>query len=82
LNTPRNYIQRLQGERNALAREVATLRDGLDALRAYFTLPKFSCGDRLDGYVNVADVLLRLREAENAASDARDNGAAESEVRQ
>ena len=26
----------------------------MDALRAYFALPKFSCGDRLDGYVNYA----------------------------
>ena len=77
MSTPRNYIQRLEGERDTLAREVATLRDGIGELRAYFALPKFACGDRVDGYVNIADVLLRLREAENAATDAR---YAESEV--
>jgi len=79
VSTPSNYIQRLRGENAALARELAALREGIDALRSYFALPKFSCGDRLDGYVNVADVLLRLREAENAALHAREN-APESEV--
>jgi hypothetical protein len=75
VSTPSNYIQRLRSENAALARELATLRTGLDALRSYFALPKFSCGDRLDGYVNIADVLLRLREAESAATIAHERGA-------
>jgi hypothetical protein len=79
VSTPSNYIQRLRSENAALAREVAALRDGIHGLRSYFILPKFYCGDTLDGYVNIADVLLRLREAEHAASDARQSKA-ESEV--
>ena len=79
MSTPSNYIHGLRSDNAALSREMAALRDGLDALRSYFALPKFSCGDRLDGYVSIADVLLRLREAENAATEARQNGS-ESEV--
>ena len=79
MSTSSNYIHRLRSENAALAREVATLRHGIAELHCYFALPKFSCGNRLDGYVNIADVLLRLREAENSATDARQGGA-ESEM--
>ena len=56
-----NYIRQLQNENLQLTRQLNTLRRGIDSLREYMAHPKFSCGDRLDGYVNVADVLLRLR---------------------
>ena len=58
------------------------MREGLQELRGYFALPKFHCGDRLDGYVNISDVLLRMRETENAATNARFNGGSESGVAQ
>jgi cell division protein FtsB len=69
-----NFIQKLQAENKAKAAQVETLRGGFDDLRAYMALPKFASGDRLDGYVNIGDVLLRLREIEQAAVAAGDAG--------
>ena len=55
-----NYIHRLQGEVREKEREAKTLRESLSALRNYLLSEKFRCGDPLDGYVNVRDVLNRL----------------------
>ncbi len=68
-----NYIKSLQEENLALKRQIKGLEDGISDLRAYLALPKFNCGDRLDGYVNIGDILLRLREAENFAIHQREN---------
>lgn len=70
-----NYIQQLRADKAALLREVSALRDGLNDLRAYMQSPKFRCGDRLDSYVNIADVLAYLRNAESAGSVARESEA-------
>ncbi len=48
-------------------------KEGLSDLRAYLHSPKFNCGDRLDHYVNVSDVLAYLRNAEEAGLNAKEN---------
>jgi hypothetical protein len=35
-------------------------------LRAYLNSEKFHCGDELDNYVNISDVILRLNELDVA----------------
>ena len=61
-----NYIKRLQADNAGLQREVEAIKDGLNDLRSYLDSSKFHCGDRLDNYVNIADVLAYLRKAEIA----------------
>lgn len=72
-----NYIHQLKSERAALEREIAAVKSGLNDLRAYVQSFKFCCGDRLDGYVNVADVLAYMRNAEDAGITARESGVAQ-----
>lgn len=67
-----NYIKRLQADIARLTAERDALQAGLEDIRQYMHHPKFTCGDRLDGYVNTSDILLRLREAQNTASMAGD----------
>ena len=67
-----NYILSMRDEIKALQRELLTLKAGLNELRAYLNSAKFRCGHELDGYVNVADVLAYLRNAEDAAIQARE----------
>jgi hypothetical protein len=62
-----NYITRLQSENAALTAELEALRSGLTDLRSYLASDKFAT----DSTVQVADVFNRLRDAENAATDAR-----------
>lgn len=69
-----NFIRHLQSENQALSREVVAIKSGLNDLRAYLQSPKFRCGDPLDSYVNLADVLAYLRNAENAGTVARESG--------
>ena len=68
-----NHIIRLQQQATQLEREVTALRAGINSLRAHLHSPKFNCGDRLDNYVNVADVLHWLRDVENDAFMAKGN---------
>ena len=68
-----NYIERLRIENAGLRREVEAVKTGLDDLRAYLHSSKFRCGDRLDNYVNVADVLAYLRNAQDAGTLARES---------
>jgi hypothetical protein len=55
-----NYIHKLQGEVQEKDREVQAIRESLIDLRNYLLSGKFRCGNDLDGYVNVQDVLNRL----------------------
>ncbi len=69
-----NFIQTLQSENKAQAREIQALRDGLRDLLSYVTSAKFTaCEGPLLNYVNVQDVTLRIREIENFATDKREN---------
>ena len=66
-----NHIHRLQDELVSKDAEIDGLREGLSDLIAYLTSDKFAS----DTSVNVTDVLLRLREAENLALTRRDEAA-------
>lgn len=52
-----NYIKKLQAKvkQHETSKEVA--KENLLALQAYLLSDKFNCGDELDGYVNVRDIL-------------------------
>lgn len=52
-----NYIKKLQAKVNQheVSKEIA--EKNLSELRKYLLSEKFRCGDSLDGYVNVQDVL-------------------------
>jgi hypothetical protein len=55
-----NYIHKLQKDNEGLKDEINIIKESLDDLRRYLNSSKFQCGDELDGYVNVKDVLDRL----------------------
>lgn len=55
-----NYIHKLQDENENLKAKLAKKEAMINELRRYLNSGKFHCGDELDGYVNVADVLHRL----------------------
>jgi flagellar biosynthesis chaperone FliJ len=55
-----NYIHQLQNEVKENRDALQDFREALQDLRAYLQSDKFRCGDSLDGYVNVQDVLNRL----------------------
>ena len=55
-----NYIYQLQNEVTEKRDVIQDMRDTLQDLREYLQSDKFRCGDDLDGYVNVQDVLNRL----------------------
>ena len=71
-----NNIHTLRSENAALRRELDAVQAGLAALRSYLNSPKFRCGHELDNYVNVSDVLARLRDVDDAGSLARESGVA------
>jgi hypothetical protein len=56
-----NYIINLQKTVENLSAQKQEARDVISDLREYLQSGKFNCGDELDGYVNVQDVLNRLR---------------------
>lgn len=55
-----NYIKRLEGEKKDAQEAREKALEALQGLYGYLESGKFRCGDSLDGYVNVSDVLLRL----------------------
>jgi hypothetical protein len=56
-----NYIINLQETVANLSAQKQEARDVIRDLREYLQSGKFNCDDELDGYVNVQDVLNRLR---------------------
>jgi hypothetical protein len=67
-----NYIHQLKADLDSARREIAALRSGLNDLHSYLHSPKFYCGDRLDGYVHVTDVLARMNATSSDAIVARE----------
>lgn len=65
-----NYIKRLQLRNKAKQARIDELENSLSSLRGYLESHKFNCGDELDSYVQISDVLLRIAEAKNSACDA------------
>lgn len=65
------YARELERRALVAEAELAALRDGLQDLRRYVSSDKFVPTDgRRHGHVNVADIWLRLDEADFAASQA------------
>ena len=62
-----NYILQLQKQIENQNQAILAFKNGIQDLRNYLNSPKFNCGDRLDGYVNIQDVFLRLDEIKNQA---------------
>jgi hypothetical protein len=57
-----NYIHKLQETVDTLSSQKRELQDGIKELKSYLQSSKFNCGDELDGYVNIQDVINRLPE--------------------
>lgn len=51
----------LQGEIETLKKEQVSCAETLVEFIWFLNSPKFRCGDRLDGYINVNDVQARVR---------------------
>lgn len=67
-----NYIQQLQRDQKEIKAHAGILLADITVLKDYLTSSKFACGDRLDGYVNVQDVLNRLQIIRNSAVQIED----------
>jgi hypothetical protein len=61
----KNYIKTLQDRVAELEAEKQSARETLIELETYLLSTKFHCGDELDGYVSIQDVLARMRDAQN-----------------
>jgi hypothetical protein len=55
------YINQLQDTLADVSAQRDSLKEMVQDLEAYLQSDKFRCGDELDGYVNINDVLARLR---------------------
>jgi len=55
-----NYIKKLELNDAAAAASIGEVESTVTELRAHLSSSKFRCGDSLDSYVNVNDVLARL----------------------
>ena len=58
-----NYIVKLKEENESLKNRLSAINSDLSELAAYLNSSKFQCGNSLDRYVNVQDVLNRLQDA-------------------
>ena len=67
-----NYIKSLQNDRNQFDIAVDRAHEAIMDLAGYLNSSKFSCGDDLDGYVNVEDVKSRLINIKDALDSTRD----------
>lgn len=57
-----NYIKKLEADRVAAEEQRRVAEEQVTELLCYLGSPKFNCGADLDGYVNVDDIIPRLRE--------------------
>jgi hypothetical protein len=67
-----NYIKSLKNDKAQLEMAKDRAHMAICDLAQYLNSDKFSCGNELDGYVNVDDVkryLLTIKEAVDSASD-------------
>ena len=65
-----NYIKQLETKVQAYQAERVAIVDSLTELVVYLSSSKFACGDTLDGYVQINDVIRRVVDAKCAGSDA------------
>lgn len=66
------YINRLEAEAQAANTAAKATREQIDDLVSYLNSSKFRCGDELDGYVNIQDILPRLFEMRSSLQDILD----------
>jgi len=67
-----NFIKNLQADRETMQMAKDDAHMAICDLAQYLNLPKFSCGDELDGYVNVDDVrryLILIKDALDGRDD-------------
>lgn len=57
-----NYIKQLQETTQEQEQRIAELEQRIADLKRYVNSDKFQCEGELQGYVNVKDILLRLRD--------------------
>jgi len=57
-----NHILSLQQQVETFIAQKRELQEGIKELKSYLQSSKFNCGDELDGYVSIQDVLNRLPE--------------------
>lgn len=57
-----NYIKRLEADVQDRDERIEHLEEIIYNLKRYVNLDKFHCEGELQGYVNIKDVLLRLRD--------------------
>jgi hypothetical protein len=60
-----NYINKLQAIKQ-------THDEFVSELKTYLNSSKFSCGDELDGYVQINDILSRIRNLEYSLTEIQD----------
>lgn len=56
-----NYIHQLQQTVEGLRKQVQDYEETIHDLHRYLHLKKFRCGDDLDGYVNIQDIINRTQ---------------------
>ena len=67
-----NYIKALKSDVQNLKRSQARTDTAIHYLERYLNSSKFSCGDELDGYVNVEDVkrhIIIIKDALHSKDD-------------
>ena len=57
-----HYTEKLKNEIAELKKDSEDKRQIVISLFVYLSNKKFHCGDKLDGYVSVSDVLHRLQD--------------------
>jgi hypothetical protein len=57
-----NYIKRLQEENKGLKANIENAETVIQDMQRYLNSNKFRCGDELDQYININDILTRLNE--------------------
>lgn len=55
-----NYIKRLQSEVSEAETKANEVDEVVTELYSYLNSSKFFCGDELDGYVNIKDIMTYL----------------------
>jgi hypothetical protein len=68
-NTTMNDIKQLETQVRALKAERQTLTNGINDIVAYLNSSKLACGNELDGYVQINDVLRRIADTKSNATN-------------
>jgi hypothetical protein len=64
-----NDIKQLETQVRALKAERQTLTNGINDIVAYLNSSKLACGNELDGYVQINDVLRRIADTKSNATN-------------